>query len=94
MSGIQHWLTGLGGGGMVAFLYFFGLWFTVQRLAEATFPLGMYATSLVIRVSLLGIAFAFVLHSDWRQLVGAAIGFLVVRYVAVFSVVRAKSAVA
>lgn len=78
------WLIGMGVGSIASFVYFWGLWITVHRLKAAVNPLGMYATSLVLRLGLLGVAFAFVLNGDWRQVVAAAMAFVVVRFAVVY----------
>ena len=54
-------------GSVASFIYFWGLWVTVHRLRDALNPVGLYATSLVLRLGILGIAMAFVLNGDWRQ---------------------------
>lgn len=83
MSEIHHWLTGFGVGSVAAFLYFWGLWITVSRLRDALNPLGLYATSLVLRLTILGIALSVVLNGDWRQVVAAAVAFVIVRFLVV-----------
>lgn len=85
MSDTNQWLTGLGMGSLASLLYFWGLWITVHRLKDALNPLGMYTTSLVLRLTILGIALAFVLNGDWRQVVAAAIAFVVVRFAVVYA---------
>ena len=82
----DQWLFGVLVGSVASFLYFWGLWITVHRLNNALNPLGLYTTSLVLRLTLLGIAFAFVVNGDWRQVVAAAIAFVLVRFAVIYSV--------
>lgn len=79
MTDANQWLAGWVIGSVASFIYFWGLWVTVQRLRDALNPVGLYATSLVLRLGILGIVMALVLNGDWRQVISAAIAFLVVR---------------
>jgi len=90
MSEINQWLTGIVVGSVASFLYFWGLWITVNRLSDAWNPLGLYTTSLVLRVTLVGIALAFVLNGDWRQVIAAAVAFVVVRFAVVYVLARSS----
>ena len=83
MAETNQWLTGFCVGSVASFLYFWGLWITVNRLQDALNPLGLYTTSLVLRLTILGIALAFVLNGDWRQVVAAAVAFVIVRFLVV-----------
>lgn len=88
MSELNQWLTGVVVGSMASFLYFWGLWITVHRLKEALNPVGMYTTSLVLRLTILGIAMAFVFNGDWRQVVAAAVAFVLVRFAVMYLLCR------
>ena len=85
MSEMNQWITGFAVGSVASFLYFWGLWITVHRLKDSLNPLGMYTTSLVLRLTILGVAMAFVLQGDWRQVVAGAIAFVIVRVVVVYA---------
>lgn len=91
MSEANQWLTGFGVGSVASFLYFWGLWLTVNRLQHALNPLGLYTTSLVLRLTILGIALAFVLNGDWRQVVAAGIAFVIVRFLVVYTFADASA---
>ena len=80
----NQWLTGFCLGTMASLLYFWGLWITVHRLRDALNPLGLYATSLVLRLAILGIVLSFALSGGWQQLFAAAIAFAIVRFVVVY----------
>ena len=87
MTETNPWLVGLCVGGVASIVYFWGLWITAARLKDARHPLGMYATSLALRLTVLGAALVCVLDGDWRRVVAATIAFVTVRFVAVYTVV-------
>jgi len=79
-------------GAAAGFVFFGGLWWTVQRLAEARRPLGLYFGSLTVRSLLAVAAFLAVLRLyDWPQLVAALVAFVAVRLVFVRRLGRAAS---
>ena len=84
MSELIRWSLGMGLGTVAALLYFGGLWITVRKLPMAQHPLRRYAVSLLLRMSILGIAFACLLRGSWQQTVAAATAFLLVRLAIVF----------
>ena len=83
MLDLHDWLFGCVIGCVASFLYFWGLWVTVRRLGEVPSPLALYATSLVLRLALLGVAFVIVLNGGWQQVVPAVITWGIVRYLLV-----------
>jgi F1F0 ATPase subunit 2 len=84
MHDFMQWSYGFIIGAAAALLYFGGLWITVRRLPRARNPWRQYATSLVVRLGVLGLALFYGLQSDWLPVVAAAMAFLLVRYFLVF----------
>lgn len=69
----------LAAGLTLGFLYFGSLWFTTQRLATVNNPLALLGISLVIRVSLVLIAFFAFLQISIACLLFAVSGFVFAR---------------
>jgi F1F0 ATPase subunit 2 len=71
-------------GGVCAFSYFGGLWWTVRQLPTARHPSAMYFASLVLRLALLLAGFLLVLLClDGVRLAACLVGFLVARFIVV-----------
>jgi F1F0 ATPase subunit 2 len=67
-------------GGLLAAVYFGGLWWTVRRLPEAKHPWGWYFGSLLLRVALIMAAFFLIIQQrDLPLLAACLVGFLGVR---------------
>jgi F1F0 ATPase subunit 2 len=79
---IEHpmaWLLAIGGGGLVAVVYFASLWWTVQRLTRARHPGLLVAGSYLLRAPLAALALFGVASGDALRMCAAAVAFLVVR---------------
>jgi len=74
-------LLPLSAGAGMGFLYFAGLWQTVQRLAVSPRPARLLAASYVGRLSLAGGVFYLALAQGWAPLCAALSGFLLARTV-------------
>jgi F1F0 ATPase subunit 2 len=73
------WLVAALAGAIVALLYFAGLWWTVQRVADARYPVALLAASFVFRAALAAGALWLIMQGDvWRLLVALG-AFLIVR---------------
>jgi F1F0 ATPase subunit 2 len=80
------WLVAALAGAFVALLYFAGLWWTVQRVAEARYPVALLAASFVLRAGLAVGALWLIMQGDvWRVLVALG-AFLIVRAVVLWRV--------
>lgn len=67
-------------GMILAILYLFGLWFTVQRIREGEHPVFWLITSLILRMALLLTAFYFILsYGNWEYLLAVLAGFITLR---------------
>ena len=61
-------------------LYFGGLWWTVNRMPGASHPLNLYFGSLIIRLTVVMVAFYGVLtYAGWPRLGVSLIAFIAVR---------------
>jgi F1F0 ATPase subunit 2 len=73
------WVVAALAGAIVSLLYFAGLWWTVQRVAGARYPVALVAASFLTRVLLAAGALWLIMQGDvWRLLV-ALVAFLIVR---------------
>lgn len=68
----------LAGGALGAF-FFGGLWWTLRRGLVSTQPALWIVASLLLRVGVTVVGFYVVGQGDWRRLLAALIGFLLVR---------------
>ena len=68
-------------GALLSASYFAALWWTVRRLVDSRHPRGVYFSSLLVRLSVLLSAFAFLIISFPAQLLAASLlGFLPTRF--------------
>jgi F1F0 ATPase subunit 2 len=73
------WLLAIGGGGLVAVVYFASLWWTVRRLPRSWYPGLLVAGSYLLRAPLAALALFGVAAGDALRMCAAAVAFLVVR---------------
>ncbi|MCA9140001.1 MAG: ATP synthase subunit I [Planctomycetales bacterium] len=67
-------------GGILAILYFVGLWWTIRYLPKTRHPLAMYFTSLVARLSVTLLAFWLLIASfPWQSVASCLCGFMIGR---------------
>lgn len=67
-------------GAVLAALYLYTLWFTVQRIGRGRHPALWLAASLVARLGVLAAAFYFILgEGHWERLLAALAGFVLLR---------------
>ena len=70
-------------GALLAALYLFSLWFTVQRIRRGRNPALWLLSSLLLRMGLLVIAFYFIVgDGHWERLLAALAGFITLRTLA------------
>jgi F1F0 ATPase subunit 2 len=67
----------------LGFMYFGGLWFTVQRLPQSRRPALLSLVSLIIRLSFTLAGFYLVMAGRWERLLACLAGFLLMRFVLV-----------
>ncbi len=68
-------------GGMLAALYFGGLWWTVRQLTQTSHPGLVYFASFFIRLAVLLVSFYLVINlMRWPALLACLFGFVVVRF--------------
>ncbi|NCA98665.1 MAG: hypothetical protein EOM08_00020 [Clostridia bacterium] len=74
-------LQGVVIGALLGFLFFAGLWLTIQKGLLSTHPGIWFALSLVLRLGVVVLGFVWVARQGWQQLIAALAGFLVIRSV-------------
>lgn len=72
-------LLSLGVGGALGFLYFGGLWMTLQRLSHTTRPGLLLLTSFVLRIALLLPLLLWLTAGQFDRLIAATAGVLIMR---------------
>ena len=73
-------VTAFGAGGLLGFLYFMGLWQTVQKLTQAKSPARVVAVSFALRTAMvLGGFYVLMGAGHWERLVAALTGFILMR---------------
>ena len=78
------WSLGFAVGAMLGAVYFGGLWLIAWWVGRSRRPSLWLLASLPVRLAAAASAFYVVLVlGDWRQLIAALIGFIVVRQIAV-----------
>jgi F1F0 ATPase subunit 2 len=86
MREAMGWLGAALGGGLLAVVYFAGLWWTVQRATRARHPLAIVAASFVLRAALAVAVLLLIMGGDVVRLLVAVGGFLMVRTVVLWRV--------
>jgi F1F0 ATPase subunit 2 len=80
---LASWVLIVAAGGVLGWLYFGGLWWTVRRLPGADHPAALVLGSFVLRAVLVAVGFVVLLAGDPLRLVAVLVGFLAVRGVLV-----------
>lgn len=65
----------------LGFLYFGGLWLSIQKINIALYPALWMISSFVIRIGILLITFYWLVMVSWTYLAVAFMGFLIARFV-------------
>jgi F1F0 ATPase subunit 2 len=71
------------GGLFLGTFFFGGLWWTVQKGLGSENPALWFLGSMLLRISLILIAFYFVSQGHWSRLVSCVLGFLIARFLVV-----------
>ena len=79
MSNAVYLFTSLAAGMMLGWIYFRGLWHTVERLPDFRRPALSMSWSFVIRVVIVMIGFYFIMGGHLERLAMAMAGFILVR---------------
>ncbi|MCD8499233.1 MAG: hypothetical protein LRY35_04730 [Clostridiales bacterium] len=74
-------LQGIAIGALLGFLFFVGLWLTIQKGLVSAHPGIWFALSLLLRLGMGVLGFVWAARQGWQQLVAALGGFIVVRSV-------------
>ena len=67
-------------GCLLGAFFFGGLWWTVQKMAETKNPYLLTMVSFVLRMAVVMGGFYLILNLDWRYMVSALAGFIIVRF--------------
>jgi F1F0 ATPase subunit 2 len=86
MGEAAGWLGAAFGGGLLALVYFAGLWWTVRRATRARHPVALVAASFVLRAALAVAVLLLIMSGDIVRLLVALGGFLMVRAVVLWRV--------
>jgi len=70
-------------GVILGLIFYGGLWWTVCRLPRVSHPALWMLASFVLRIGVAVAGLALLTAGDWRRLVAAVLGFLLVRLVLV-----------
>ncbi|MDX1607019.1 MAG: ATP synthase subunit I [Candidatus Competibacterales bacterium] len=73
------WLLAPAAGALLGLMFYGGLWWTVRRLADSRQPALLLAASLLLRGALAAAGLYLVAAGDWRRLLAALAGLLLVR---------------
>ena len=84
------WVLSALAGAVLALLYFAGLWWTVQRVADARHPIALLAVSFALRAAVAAGALLLIMQGDIGRLLVALGAFLIVRTAVLW---RVRSAV-
>lgn len=74
-------LQGVAIGALLGFLFFAGLWLTIQKGIDSAHPGIWFALSLLLRLGLVVLGFVWAARQGWQNLIAALAGFIVVRSV-------------
>ncbi len=77
----EWWLwSALFAAGLGLGLFFYGgLWWTVRKMPRARHPVGMMLASFVVRLGVTTAGFALLTAGDWRRMLAALLGFVLMR---------------
>lgn len=70
-------------GGMIGWVYFKGLWETVQRLPESESPYGLMILSFTVRTLFALGGFYILTDGQWERATAALLGFFIMRMILV-----------
>ncbi len=59
--------------------FYGGLWWTVRTMPRARRPVGMMLASFIVRMGVTAAGFALLMAEDWRRLMVACLGFVLMR---------------
>jgi F1F0 ATPase subunit 2 len=66
-------------GVLLGAFYFAGLWWTVRQLSTSRYTAPLFLLSMLVRTSVVVMAFYLFLGHDWQQLLLGLVGFFVMR---------------
>lgn len=65
----------------LGFLFFGGLWWTVNRLQRSRQPGLLFASSFLVRTAIVIVGVYFVTNGQWQQIASCMAGFIIIRFV-------------
>ena len=81
MNDIMYLIMALVVGFIIGTIFYYGLWFTVQKGIKSTLPALWFLVSFLLRASIALIGFYYISIDHWQRLPVSLIGFLIARYV-------------
>ena len=79
MSDYMTLLFALLSGAVLGLFFFFGLWWTVQKLSETKHVAIWFMSSFLIRTLVVVMGFYFILGDSWQRLLAGLLGFIIAR---------------
>lgn len=83
MNEIFSLLLALLEGALLGVFFFFGLWWTVRKLATSKQVALLFLTSMLLRSSVVVLGFYFILGDNWQKLVAGLTGFIIARIIVI-----------
>lgn len=74
---------GLAAGGVMGYLYFRGLWWTLEHMQAQRHPYALLILSFFVRSVLVAAGFYLLLKIRWEMVALGVVGFMAIRYVLV-----------
>jgi F1F0 ATPase subunit 2 len=79
MSSAWTLIAALIEGILIGFIFFGGLWWTVQKGVSSTHPASLFFGSLFVRTTIAVLGFYFVSLRDWHRMIACLLGFMIAR---------------
>ena len=81
MNDSKYMILALIVGFIIGTIFYYGLWFTIQKGVKSALPALWFLVSFLLRTSIALIGFYYISHDHWQRLPVSLIGFLIARYV-------------
>lgn len=79
MSSAWMLIAALIEGILIGFIFFGGLWWTVQKGVSSAHPASLFFGSLLVRATIAVLGFYFVSLYDWHRMIACLLGFVIAR---------------
>jgi len=90
MTNLLHYLIPLGGGFMIGFVFFAGLWFSVRKITQAHSSVAAYFLSYLTRAAFAIGGFYILSGGDYRKSLVCLLGFIAARVLVKRVITRQK----